>query len=67
MDLATLRADTPGLEHRVHLNNAGASLMPAPVIEAIRGHLDQEFSAFYRCVAKAGFYLKLTRFATKQI
>ena len=42
MDLATLRADTPGLEHRVHLNNAGASLMPAPVIEAIKGHLELE-------------------------
>lgn len=42
MDLAALRADTPGVAHRVHLNNAGASLMPSPVIDAIRSHLDLE-------------------------
>ena len=40
MDLVALRADTPGVAHRVHLNNAGASLMPYPVIEAIRSHLE---------------------------
>lgn len=42
LDVAALRADTPGLEHRVHLNNAGASLMPTPVIDAIRRHFDLE-------------------------
>ncbi len=42
MNVAELRADTPGLAHRIHLNHAGASLMPTPVIEAIRGHLDLE-------------------------
>ena len=42
MNVEALRADTPGLAHRVHLNNAGASLMPRPVIDAIRGHLDLE-------------------------
>jgi selenocysteine lyase/cysteine desulfurase len=42
LDIAALRADTPGLAHRVHLNSAGASLMPTPVIEAIYGHLDLE-------------------------
>ena len=42
MNVAELRADTPGCAHRVHLNNAGASLMPTPVIEAIRDHLDLE-------------------------
>ncbi len=42
MDIAALRADTPGCEHRIHLNNAGASLMPRPVIAAIRDHLDLE-------------------------
>lgn len=44
MDIAQFRADTPGCKNRVHLNNAGASLMPRPVIEAIRGHLDLEVS-----------------------
>jgi selenocysteine lyase/cysteine desulfurase len=40
--LARWRADTPGCERLVHLNNAGASLMPRPVREAVRAHLDLE-------------------------
>ena len=42
MNLAELRADTPGCAHRVHFNNAGASLMPRPVIDAVLGHLERE-------------------------
>lgn len=42
LNVTALRADTPGVAHRVHLNNAGASLMPSPVLDAIRGHLDLE-------------------------
>jgi len=42
MDIERLRSETPGCAHRVHLNNAGASLMPEPVLEAIRDHLDLE-------------------------
>lgn len=42
MDLTRLRAETPGCSHRVHLNNAGASLMPEPVLDAVRGHLELE-------------------------
>lgn len=41
-DLALWRADTPGCERLVHLNNAGAALQPAPVREAVRRHLDLE-------------------------
>lgn len=37
-----LRADTPGCAHRLHLNNAGASLMPTPVLRAVRQHLALE-------------------------
>jgi selenocysteine lyase/cysteine desulfurase len=37
--LARWRADTPGTQHRNHLNNAGAALMPAPVLDAIQRHL----------------------------
>ncbi len=40
--LARWRADTPGVERRVHLNNAGAALFPRIVGETIRTHLDLE-------------------------
>src|SRR5262245_33202463 len=40
--LARWRADTPGVATRVHLNNAGASLSPRPVLEAMVGHLRRE-------------------------
>lgn len=36
------RADTPGVAHRIHLNNAGAALMPEPVHRAITDHLQLE-------------------------
>lgn len=37
------RADTPAAaDGLVHLNNAGAALMPTPVVDAIRAHLDLE-------------------------
>jgi selenocysteine lyase/cysteine desulfurase len=42
MDLERLRKDTPGCAERAHLNNAGAALMPGPVIAAARRHLDLE-------------------------
>src|SRR5690606_11935337 len=35
--------DTPAAaDGLVHLNNAGAALMPTPVVDAIRAHLDLE-------------------------
>jgi selenocysteine lyase/cysteine desulfurase len=40
--LARWRADTPGCATRVHLNNAGAALMPASVKDAITAHLGRE-------------------------
>jgi selenocysteine lyase/cysteine desulfurase len=36
------RQDTPGCASRVHLNNAGASLTPAPVHQAVIAHLSLE-------------------------
>lgn len=41
-DLDAIRADTPGTANRIHLNNAGAALMPKPVVDAVRAHLDRE-------------------------
>jgi selenocysteine lyase/cysteine desulfurase len=40
--LARWRADTPGCGLRVHLNNAGAALMPTPVLRATVAHLELE-------------------------
>lgn len=42
LNIDQLRADTPGVQQRIHLNNAGASLMPKPVPEAARQHLQLE-------------------------
>ncbi|MBC8239302.1 MAG: aminotransferase class V-fold PLP-dependent enzyme [Alphaproteobacteria bacterium] len=42
LDLDMIRADTPGTANRIHLNNAGAGLMPKPVTDAVRRHLDLE-------------------------
>ncbi len=42
IDLFNVRADTPGVEHGIHLNNAGAALMPRPVLDAMTGYLRRE-------------------------
>jgi cysteine desulfurase/selenocysteine lyase len=39
LDLTRARADTPGVNRIAHLNNAGASLAPQPVIDAVMGHV----------------------------
>jgi cysteine desulfurase / selenocysteine lyase len=42
IDVDQARADTPGCSHVVHLNNAGAALMPRPVLDAVIDHLERE-------------------------
>ena len=42
LELEKLRADTPGIANRIHLDNAGAALMPKPVIDAIKDHIALE-------------------------
>lgn len=42
IDLARARADTPACEDLLHFNNAGAGLMPTPVLDAVKAHLDLE-------------------------
>ncbi len=43
IDVEALRDDTPGCRAgTIHLNNAGAALMPRPVIEAVTAHLALE-------------------------
>src|SRR5438105_1589642 len=42
VELDRWRRDTPGCRDRIHLNNAGAGLMPRPVLDAITNHLARE-------------------------
>jgi cysteine desulfurase / selenocysteine lyase len=41
-ELARLRGDTPACAKIIHFNNAGASLMPQSVCDAVTGHLELE-------------------------
>ena len=42
MDVKQLRQQTPGCEHRTHLNNAGAALMSTTTLEVMRAQLRLE-------------------------
>ena len=41
-ELDRWRRDTPGCRDRIHLNNAGAALMPQVVLQALTQHLERE-------------------------
>lgn len=62
-----LRDETPGTRHHIHLNNAGAALMPDKVLEAIQEHLAAEHAhGGYEAAASAkkrlqGFYSSVAR------
>lgn len=42
LDLDRIRSETPGCGRRIHLNNAGAALMPGPVVDGMVEHLKLE-------------------------
>ena len=44
IDVARAREETPGCANVIHFNNAGASLMPRPVLETVLDHLRLESS-----------------------
>jgi len=54
-DLARWRADTPGVAHVTHFNNAGAALMPQPVIDAVNAHtaLEAQMGGYEAAAARA--------------
>ncbi|MEO6758358.1 MAG: aminotransferase class V-fold PLP-dependent enzyme [Saprospiraceae bacterium] len=62
-----LRADTPGTEHCIHLNNAGASLPPQVVTQGMLEYLAMEAQlggyevADARAEELAGFYTSVAR------
>jgi selenocysteine lyase/cysteine desulfurase len=53
IDIDGVRADTPAAARRAYLHNAGAALMPVPVVEAMKGYIDLE--------AEIGGYAAATR------
>ncbi|MEN8239208.1 MAG: aminotransferase class V-fold PLP-dependent enzyme [Actinomycetota bacterium] len=42
IDVDRLRSQTPGVENVTHFNNAGAALMPIPVIDAVQDYFQAE-------------------------
>ena len=68
LDLERLRADTPGASERIHFNNAGAGLMPKPVLDAMTSHLELEAriggyeAADAQAAAFDDFYVQVARF-----
>src|SRR5262245_16784163 len=42
IDVSRARRETPGCQAVLHLNNAGAALMPQPVLHAVVGHVQRE-------------------------
>ena len=52
-DIQRARRETRGCEQRIHFNNAGASLPPIPVVDALCGYLrEEELQGGYEVMAR---------------
>ncbi len=52
VDIEAIRADTPGCESVIHFNNAGSSLPPTPVVDAMVDYLrTEQFTGGYEIAA----------------
>lgn len=61
INIEKVRSETPGCAYVTHLNNAGAGLMPQPVLDATKGMLDLEASiGGYEAAAEWGDRLEHT-------
>ncbi|QBR03414.1 aminotransferase class V-fold PLP-dependent enzyme [Paraburkholderia pallida] len=61
LDVDRLRAETPGVAHCLHFNNAGAGLMPLPVLDVMTTYLRREAEiGGYEAAFEAGAELDAT-------
>jgi selenocysteine lyase/cysteine desulfurase len=68
IDVERARALTPGCDEVLHLNHAGASLLPQPVLAAVVGHLELEArTGGYEAAAEAAPALERTYAALAEL
>ena len=71
-EIQRFRDETPGVAHRTHLNNAGAALMPQPVIDAMQAmfQLEIEIGGYEAAAAMheeiEAYYKVLARFVNAE-